>query len=176
MSEVASGTAGPDSSHPVHGKVPLMTTIATAPARPVDLPAARVRNLRTWTESARLLYAGRIEEFLEYWTDDAAYEAALPVPGLPTTIAGKQALRAAFGALVSSAASIRVEDVVFHQTDDPDVAIVEERMIAELSDGWVYENRLAIRVRFDGGRIAHLLEYYGQLAHAELLGRLGFTG
>lgn len=152
-----------------------MTTITTS-ARPIDLHAARTRNLRIWTESARLLYARRIEEFLEYWTEDAVYEAALPVPGLPTTIAGKPALRAAFGALVSSATSIRVDDVVFHQTDDPDVAIIEERMTAELSDGWIYENRLAIRVRFDGGRIAHMLEYYGQFAHAELLSRLGFAG
>ena len=149
-----------------------MTT--TVSDRPTDIAAARARNLRTWTESARLLYARRIEEFLEYWTEDAAYEAALPVPGLPTTISGKSALRAAFGALVSSAASIGVDNVVFHQTDDPDVAIVEERMTAQLHDGWVYQNRLAIRVRFDGDRIAHLLEYYGQFAHAELLGRLGF--
>jgi len=148
----------------------------TTTTRPIDLPAARARNLQTWTESARLLYARRIEEFLEYWTEDAGYEAALPVPGLPSTICGKQALRAAFGALASSAAAIRVDDVVFHQTDDPDVAIVEERMTAELTDGWIYENRLAIRVRFDGDRIAHMLEYYGQFAHAELLSRLGFIG
>ena len=147
---------------------------ATVSDRSTDIGAAHARNLRTWTEAARLLYSRRIEEFLEYWTEDAAYEAALPVPGLPTTISGKPALRAAFGALVSSAASIGVDDVVFHQTDDPDVAIVEERMTARLHDGWVYQNRLAIRVRFDGDRIAHMLEYYGQFAHAELLGRLGF--
>lgn len=151
-----------------------MTTI-TPPAPSIDLTAARARNLQVWTESARLLYAGRIEEFLDYWTEDAAYEAALPVPGLPAVIGGKQALRAAFGALGSGAAAIGVDSVVFHQTDDPDVAIVEERMTVELADGWRYENRLAIRVRFEDGRIAHMLEYYGQFAQAELLSRLGFV-
>jgi ketosteroid isomerase-like protein len=154
-----------------------MTTIQPSPALSYDATESpRARNLRTWTESARLLYAGRIEEFLEFWTDDASYEAALPVPGLPAAISGKPALRAAFGGLAASTVSIRVEEVRFHQTDDPDVAIVEERMIAELADGWVYDNRLAIRVRFDDGRIAQMYEYYGQFAHAELLARLGFAG
>ncbi len=111
---------------------------------------------------------------MEYWTPDASYEAALPVPGLPAVITGRDALRAAFGALVASATSIRVHDVVFHQTDDPDVAFVEERMVGEISDGWRYENRLAIRVRFAGDQIAYMLEYYGQFAHAELLSHLGF--
>ncbi len=43
-----------------------------------------------------------------------------------------------------------------------------------LTDGWRYENRLAIRVRFSGEQIAYMLEYYGQFAHAELLSHLGF--
>ncbi len=53
--------------------------------------------------------------------------------------------------------------------------IVEERMVAELADGDRYENRLVIRVTFRDGRIAHMLEYYGQFAHRDLLRKLGFT-
>ena len=53
-------------------------------------------------------------------------------------------------------------------------AVVAERMVAEVADGWRYENRLAIRVRFTGDQIGHLLEYYGQFAQAELLTHLGF--
>ena len=128
----------------------------------------------TWQESSRLLYAGRIEEFVQYWTPDASYEAALPVPGLPAVITGRDALQAAFSALVASATSIAVHDVVFHQSADPDVAFVEERMTAVLSDGWRYENRLAIRVQFSGDQIAYMLEYYPQFAHAEVLSHLGF--
>ena len=51
--------------------------------------------------------------------------------------------------------------------------LVEERMVGELADGYRYDNRLAIRVTFRGGKIAHLYEYYGQFAHAELLRHLG---
>ncbi|MGP3915410.1 hypothetical protein [Nonomuraea sp. 10N515B] len=54
----------------------------------------------------------------------------------------------AFTGLVAGARSIAVHDVLFHQTDDPDVAIVEERMVAELADGDTYENRFIIRVTF----------------------------
>jgi ketosteroid isomerase-like protein len=65
------------------------------------------------------------------------------------------------------AASIRVDDVRFHQTADPDVAFVEEHMTAELRDGGRYENDLCLRVSFSDGRIAAIFEYYGQRAHEE---------
>ena len=58
-----------------------MTSTILNTASAVNLDAARERNLHTWQESSGLLYAGRIEEFVPYWTPDASYEAALPVPG-----------------------------------------------------------------------------------------------
>jgi hypothetical protein len=63
--------------------------------------------------------------------------------------------------------------VRFHQTDDPDVAFMEERIVADLRDGGSYENRLVIRATFSGGLIAELFEHYGEGAHAAMLGRLG---
>lgn len=140
-----------------------------------DLAAARARNEDVWRRSSELLYSGQIDEYMSHWCDDADYEAALPVAGLPAVIAGRQALHAAFSGLVASARSIAVHDVRFHQTDDPDVAIIEERMAAELADGSGYENRLIIKVTFRDGRIAHMLEYYGQFAHQDLLRKLGFA-
>ncbi|MET0864706.1 MAG: nuclear transport factor 2 family protein [Nakamurella sp.] len=132
-------------------------------------------NQAIWTESARLLYAGRIEEFLTFWSADASYEAAYPVPGMPAVITGHEALRAVFGGFGAAAETIEVRDVKFHQTADPAVAIVEERMFARLRDGGTYENRMIIRVTFRDGLIASMFEYYGELAHRELLQRLGFT-
>jgi hypothetical protein len=75
-----------------------------------------------------------------------------------------------FTGLVAGARSIAVHDVVFHQTDDPDVAIIEQRMVAELATGDSYESRYIIRATFRDG-----LEYYGQLAHQELLRKLSFA-
>ena len=67
-------------------------------------------------------------------------------------------------------------DVRFHQTDDADVAFVEERMLAGFVDGGRYENRLVLRVTFREGLIAEVFECYGERRHEELLHRLGFAG
>jgi ketosteroid isomerase-like protein len=141
----------------------------------IDLAAARIRNEDVWRRSSELLHAGEIDKFIEYWCEEASYESALPVAGLPAVITGHEALHAAFTSLVAGARSIAVYDVVFHQTDDPDVAIIEHRMVAELATGDSYENRYIIKVTFWDGRIAGMLEYYGQLAHQELLRKLGFA-
>jgi ketosteroid isomerase-like protein len=138
--------------------------------------AARVRNQRVWTESAELLYAGRIDEFLGLWSEDARYEVAYPIADFPAAIEGREALGALFAGFGAAASSIAVHDVRFHQTDDPDVAFVEERMVAELRDGGRYENRLVLRVSFRDGLIAEVLEYYGEAAHQDLLRRLGRVG
>ena len=61
----------------------------------------------------------------------------------------------------------------FHQSDDPDVAFVEERMVADLAAGGRYENLLVIRVTFRDGLIADMYEYYGQVAHQALAHSLG---
>lgn len=141
----------------------------------IDLVAARSRNEETWRRSSALLFAGDIDSFMTYWCEDGRYEAALPVPGLPAVLTGHDELHAAFTGLVAGARSIAVHDFRFHQTDDPDVAVIEERMVAELVTGGSYENRLAIRATFRDGRIAEMLEYYGQFAHQELLRELGFA-
>jgi len=94
---------------------------------------------------------------------------------MPAAVQGHDALRALFGGFGAAAASIEVQDVTFHQTEDPNVAIVEEQMTAVLHDGSHYENRLIIRVTFRDGLIATMFEYYGEKAHENLLRRLGFA-
>ena len=139
-----------------------------------DLPP-RTRNHARWRTAAECLYEGRLEEFLEHWTEDGRYEVAYPVGDLPAAVQGRDALRALFAGFGAAATAIAVHDVRFHQTDDPDVAFVEERMVAELADGGRYENRLAIRVTFRDGAIAEMFEYYGEAAHERLLRRLGLV-
>jgi ketosteroid isomerase-like protein len=141
----------------------------------VDLVAARSRNEELWRRASASLFAGDVDAFMTHWCEDGRYEAALPVAGLPAVLTGHQALHAAFAGLIAGARSIAVHDFQFHQTDDPAVAIVEERMVAEVVTGSRYENRFVIRVTFQDGRIADMVEYYGQFAHQELLRNLGFS-
>jgi ketosteroid isomerase-like protein len=154
----------------------MSTTLPTISDHPAPTTTARTRNEAAWHRSSALLYARRIDEFVATWTPDGRYEAALPVPGLPAVITGSTDLHAAFTGLVAAVRTIGVSDVLFLQTDDPDVAVVEERMHAELLDGSAYDNRMCIRVRFRDGLIAEMVEYYGQFAHADLLRRLGVGG
>jgi ketosteroid isomerase-like protein len=147
----------------------------TSTRHPVDLMAVRARNESTWRASAVALYAGDIEEFLRHWTDGARYAVAFPVDGLPAVVEGKEAFRALFGGFAAAAERIAVTDVRFHQTEDPDVAFVEERMEADLHSGARYENTLAIRVTFRDGLIHEIFEYYGQQAHQDLAVTLGLA-
>jgi ketosteroid isomerase-like protein len=146
---------------------------STLPTATPDLVAAGERNHATWKASAALLYAGRIEEFLGYWREDARYEVAYPIAGMPAVVEGREALGELFAGFGAAAERIAVHDVRFHQTTDPDVAFVEERMVADLVGGGRYENRLVIRVTFRDGLIAEMLEHYGERRHEELLRSLG---
>lgn len=145
-----------------------MTDTLAAP----DLAAARIRNESTWRASALALYAGDVSGFLEHWVAEPRYAVAYPIEGVPAVIEGREAFLAMFGGFATAAASIEVHDVEFHQTVDPDLVIVQERMVAQLKDGSSYENRLVIRVRFQDGLIRDMLEYYGEVAHTALLHRL----
>jgi ketosteroid isomerase-like protein len=133
-------------------------------------------NEAVWHATGAALYGGDIEAFLSHWQPDGRYEVAYPVAGLPAVVAGHGALRELFEGFASLSTSIRVDDVRFHATADPDVAFVEEHMSAELHDGSRYENDLCLRVTFREGRIASIFEYYGERAHDELARRLGLGG
>ena len=133
-------------------------------------------NERVWHASGAALYAGDIEGYMAFWQPDGSYEVAYPVAGLPPVVAGHEALRAVFAGFASMAAWIAVDDVRFHQTTDPAVAFVQERMTAELHDGSRYENEMCLAVTFRDGKLASIYEYYGQHAHADLARRVGLAG
>ena len=151
---------------------PIVTTTLTSTSHQADLSAVRARNESTWRASAIALYAGDIEEFLSYWTPTGRYRVAYPIEGFPSVVEGRDQFRALFGGFAAAAERIEVHDVRFHQTDDPKVAIVEERMTADLRNGHHYENLLIIRVTFRDGLIDDMFEYYGQVAHQRLAGSL----
>jgi ketosteroid isomerase-like protein len=112
--------------------------------------------------------ASAAQGYLGFATRAATY----PIAGMPAIVSGRDALAELFAGFSALAAWIRVEDVRFHATADPDLAFVEERMLAALHDGSAYENDLCLRVGFRDGRIASIYEYYGERAHEGLLERL----
>jgi ketosteroid isomerase-like protein len=137
-----------------------------------DLASVRARNESTWRSSAVALYSGDIPAFLDHWVEVPRYSVAYPVEGVPQSVEGREAFTALFGGFGAAAKTIGVQDVRFHQTDDSEVAFVEERMVADLHDGSTYENRLVMRVTFQDGKIRDIHEYYGEVAHRALIARL----
>ena len=148
---------------PAAGTVPGMNPITTIPTA----------NEAVWHASGAALYTGDIDTFLGHWQPDGRYEVAYPVAGLPAVSRATRRCASCSPASAASPRSIRVENVRFHATADPDVAFVEEHMTAELHDGSLYENDLCLRVTFRDGRLAEIFEYYGQSAHEDLARRLG---
>jgi ketosteroid isomerase-like protein len=142
----------------------------------LDPATARERNMAVWEESSALLFAKRVDEFAAFWHEDARYEVAYPIAGMPAALEGRAMLAEVMTGLVAAADRIQVHDIEFHQTDNPDVAFVEERWDVDMVGGGRYENRMVIRVTFRDGLIASVLEYYGERAHEEFLRRLGVTG
>ncbi len=146
-------------------------TITTTPTS-ADLVRARARNESTFRASAIALYSGDIDGFLAHWSPEPRYTVAYPVDGFPAVVEGRDQFRMLFGSFTAAASRIEVDDVRIHQTDDPDVVIVEEHMSADLRDGGSYENDLVIRVTFQDGLIHDMLEYFGQVAHQQLADRV----
>ena len=133
---------------------------------------APTANESAWHAAGAALYGGDVETFLTHWQPDGRYEVAYPIAGMPSVVAGRDQLRELFAGFAALTTWIRVEDVRFHATADPEVAFVEEHMTAELHDASSYENDLCMRVTFRDGRIASIFEYYGERAHEDMLRRL----
>jgi hypothetical protein len=67
----------------------------------------RQRNEAVWKQSSALLYDKRLEEFLAYWHEDARYEVAYPVEGVPPVVEGHAALGELFAAFTAAQSGLR---------------------------------------------------------------------
>jgi ketosteroid isomerase-like protein len=130
-------------------------------------------NQELWERMSSLYYDKRVEEALALWTEDARYEAVYPVDGLPAVVEGRPALIEMFSGLVAVAERIEVQDVRFHETSDPNVVFIEERMVIDVVDGSRYENRVVMRITFRDGLIAEMVEYADPRENETFLERLG---
>lgn len=125
-------------------------------------------NQQVWTEMSSLYYAKRVDDAMALWDEHARWEAVYPVEGLPSVVEGRAALTEFFAGLASLAERIEVQDQVFHQTANPNVAFVEELMVLDLVDGGRYENRIVMRLTFRDGLIAEMVEYSGPRENSQL--------
>lgn len=113
-----------------------------------------------------------IDAYLECFTADAILEWPFKMQGVPARLEGREAIRAAVGPVWERAKSsnrrITGHDrVVFHQTTDPDVAIVEFDMLGETVRG-PFRQAMVYVLRVRDGRVALLRELVDTLALSEM--------
>ena len=122
------------------------------------------------------LVSHQITRDIDGWVDcfavDGIIEWAFRLKGVPARAEGQQAIRAAIGPVWERAkkSNRRIsghERVVFHQTTDPEVAIVEFDLVGETARG-AFRQPMVYLFRARAGRLLLLREFVDTAALAEL--------
>ncbi len=113
-------------------------------------------------EMMALADAMRVDELIEYFTDDAVMELPYAPGKMPRRYEGKPAILDFQLFARDSFSEFAMEVDAIHETVDPSVVIVEHRshgIVAE--NGRPYENRYVTLLQFDdAGKVVLWREYY----------------
>ncbi len=124
------------------------------------------------------LVSHQITRDLDGWLDCFASDGVIEWPfrlnGVAARVEGREAIRAALGPVWERAAKLnrRItghEHVVFHQTTDPEVAIVEFDIVGETARGPFRQSTVYL-LRARDGRVLLLREFVDTAALSELFG------
>ncbi|MGA4964127.1 nuclear transport factor 2 family protein [Streptomyces pseudogriseolus] len=130
---------------------------------------------RTATRQAFLdhldhLAAGRVDEWVELFTEDGVLEFPYAPPGYPTRLQGRDELRAHMAAF-PKAFRVEMKDVRIHETVDPTLVIAELRCEGvALETGRPYDQTYISVVETRDGRISRYVDYWNPLVAMEALG------
>jgi ketosteroid isomerase-like protein len=103
--------------------------------------------------------------FLDLMAPDFTMEFPYARPGMARRIEGLDPVLEYLATVGQGIAVDHFSDVAIHQTDDPDVVIVEFTSHGQaLRTGEPYENRYISVIRTRGGQIVHYTDYWNPLA------------
>lgn len=135
-----------------------------------DIANRRVAAQHTVSEHLRLTAAGRTDEWVTLFAPDAVLEFPFAPAGVPRKVVGREALVAHMRHFPEMF-DVEFVDLVFHETIDPSLVIVEFRSTgtARLT-GKPYEQTCISVVRTDDDAlITHYLDYWNPLVAIEAL-------
>jgi ketosteroid isomerase-like protein len=120
----------------------------------------------------RSLAARDWDDLFELYAEDVVVDVPF-APGKPVRITGREALREHFAAMERRPVEIRVEDLVIHETADPEVFVAEFDYDGRVTDSgreFHVANIVVARVR--DGRIVESRDYHNHLAIVNAMGQL----
>lgn len=135
-----------------------------------DDAARRAAAQHAVAEHLRLTAAGHTEEWVELFAPDAVLEFPYAPVGVPKQVAGRDALLAHMRGFPETF-DVEFADLVFHDTVDPSLVIVEFRSNGTaLPTGKPYEQTcISVFRTDDDARITHYLDYWNPLVAIEAL-------
>ncbi|MFI7211566.1 nuclear transport factor 2 family protein [Micromonospora maritima] len=143
---------------------------------PSETPRKRTRtvNVRETAQQAfkdhlEYLSSGRIEEWVDLFTEDGVLEFPYGPAGFPQKVVGKQAL---FDYMQNFPEHFKVEfvDLHFHETVDPTLVIAEFKSVGQaLSTGKPYNQTYISVVETVEGKISRYVDFWNPLVAAEAL-------
>jgi ketosteroid isomerase-like protein len=103
------------------------------------------------------------------YAEDAVHEIPFAVPGFPARFEGREAVRAAYGAMWSASPVVidKVETTAFHQSSDEEVIVIEQSAhghVGPTGPAFSVPSLLVLRIR--DGLIVHCRDYMDGLAVA----------
>jgi ketosteroid isomerase-like protein len=134
------------------------------------------RSPREVAELVRQMVEGKSGiQFADLFAPDGVLEYPFAIPGVPSTLDGRDAIREAFQARQGIRESLQMSEVtsVVHETGDPEVVIteIEHHGTSHITNA-PYQVRALGIMRVRAGKIVHYRDYMNPLAVAELTGQL----
>jgi ketosteroid isomerase-like protein len=135
------------------------------------------RTHATLRETWEHLVSHQVERDVDGWVScfasDGVVEWPFRLPGLPPRVEGQEAIRAALGPVWERArqANRRIlghEQVVFHETKDPEVVIVEFEVVGEAPSG-PFRQAMVYLLRIRDGRVVLLRDFIDTAALKALI-------
>jgi ketosteroid isomerase-like protein len=123
------------------------------------------------------LVSHQVTRDIDGWVDcfaaDGVVEWPFRLKGVPPRVEGREGIRAAVGpvwerARASNRRILGHEHVVFHETTDPEVAVVEFDIVGETARG-PFRQAVVYVLRVRGGRVLLLRDFIDTAALSELI-------
>ncbi|WP_214406876.1 nuclear transport factor 2 family protein [Pseudonocardia lacus] len=133
------------------------------------------RTPREIAELTRRMVAGDPEvSFPDLFAEDGVMRFPFSAPGMPSELAGREAVRSFYGAAGAHGQALDIEgvDLLVRETDDPEVIVTEiEHHGHSHATGRPYRFRALGVIRVRDGEIVSYDDYMNPVAMAEILGR-----